>query len=80
MLRYAKGKPLAPDIALWQSSFLPGYLKTTNNDTSAEPETKLCLTVDAHTGQAYPAPGDSVSHFHNMEAACATIADSWEKI
>jgi hypothetical protein len=80
MLRYAKGKPLSPTVAAWQSAFLFGYLKLTNLDESAEAEHKLCLTVDAYTGICYPAPTDAVSRFNNMKAACATIAERWPMI
>lgn len=80
MLRYSKGKNLDVDVAAWQSAFLLGYLKMTNPDPSADPEAKLCLTVDAHIGKAYAAPTDSVSRFQNMEAACAGIAERWDKI
>ncbi len=80
MLRYSKGKALNADAAAWQSAFLLGYLKATNIDPSAEPEAKLCLTVDAHLGKEYAAPTDSLSRFQNMEAACAGIAERWDKI
>jgi hypothetical protein len=80
MLRYAKGRALDADVAAWQSAFMLGYLKMTNPDPSAEPQGKLCLTIDAHLGKAYAAPTDSVSRFQNMEAACAGIAERWEKI
>lgn len=80
MLRYSKGKSLDVDAAAWQSAFLLGYLKKTNIDPGADPEPKLCLAIDAHLGKAYAAPGDSVSRFQNMEAACAGIAERWDKI
>ena len=80
MLRYAKGKSLDPDVAAWQSAFLLGHLKMTNPDPSAEPEGKLCLTVDAHTGTVYPAPSNAVTRFHEMEAACGAISERWENI
>lgn len=80
MLRYAKGKSLDPETAAWQSAFLLGYLKMTSIDLGAEPERKLCLTVDVHSGIAYPAPGDAVSRFHEMEAACEAIAERWLNI
>jgi hypothetical protein len=82
MLRYAKGKPLSPEVAKWQSAFLFGYLQATNSEISAgaDIEGKLCLTIDAWTGQAYGAPTDAASRFKNMEAACATIAERWANI
>lgn len=80
MLRYAKSRPLKEEVAAWQSAFIVGYLNMTSGDLSATAENKLCLTVDACTGAAYPAPGDAISRFKNMEAACATIADAWDKV
>lgn len=79
-LRYAKGKPLAEEIGLWQSAFLFGYLQSAETAENTEPEQKLCLTIDAYTGNSIAAPTDSISRFRNMEAACATIAERWENI
>lgn len=56
MLRYAKGKPLPVAVAAWQSAFLFGYLHELLPEDGAEPERKLCLTVDAYEGVGYPAP------------------------
>lgn len=80
MLRYAKNRPLNEEVAAWQSAFLMAYLNMTGADPSAASEAKLCLTVDAWTGNTYAAPGDSISRFKNMEAACASIAERWENI
>jgi hypothetical protein len=78
-IRYSKGSNLAEDVGLWQSAFLFGYL--TSLELNGEiPEKKLCMTLDAYAGVVYPAPGDSVRRFANMEAACASIADMWDKI
>ncbi len=79
-LRYAKGTSLKPEVAEWQSAFLLGYLNLVEADTDAEPERKLCLTIDAYAGVAYPAPTDSVTRFKNMEAACFAIAERWDNI
>jgi hypothetical protein len=79
MLRYAKGKTLPSPIGEWQSAFLFGYLNMESTDGS-EPEHKLCLTLDAYAGVCHMAPTDSVSRFHNMTAACATIAEGWPNI
>ena len=80
MLRYAKGKALAPAVGEWQSAFLLGYLNLTEPDDSVEPERKLCLTIDAYSGVSHSAPSDSVRRFQNMKAACATIAERWPAI
>lgn len=79
-LRYAKGKPLAQEVGLWQSAFLFGHLQSAETVENMEPEQKLCLTVDAYAGNAIGAPTDSVSRFKNMQAACATIAERWDNI
>jgi hypothetical protein len=80
MLRYAKGTPLPEAVAEWQSAFLFGYLTKKTDPAMAEPEWKLCVTIDAHGGVCHPAPSNSISRFQNMEAACATIAERWPNI
>ncbi len=80
MFRYAKGTPLPTGVAEWQSAFLFGYLHLIPIEENAEPELKLCLTVDAQAGVWHPAPTDSISRFKNMQAACATIAERWPNI
>jgi hypothetical protein len=79
-LRYAKGKALRGEVAAWQSAFIHGYLRETAVATDASPDPKLCLTIDAFSGECHQAPTDSVRRFRNMEAACATIAERWENI
>lgn len=79
VLRYAKGKATNVEAALWQAAFVYGYLGETSA-YMAEPEHKLCVTIDAHAGLAYPAPGDAVRRYANMRAACATIAERWPAI
>lgn len=79
-LRYRKGKNLIEAIGEWQSAFIFGYLQETSPDEAAEPERKLCLTVDAHAGIAYGAPGNALQRYHQMESACATIAERWANI
>lgn len=80
MLRYAKGKPLPPEIGEWQSAFLLGYLPLVSVEDGAEPEHKLCITLDAYAGVIHSAPKDSARRFQNMKAACATIAERWPNI
>ena len=80
MLRYAKGKALAPKIGCYQSAAMLGFLAEAEKGENSEPERGLCLTVDAYEGIVYEAPSDSISVFKNMRAACATIAERWEKI
>ena len=79
-LRYAKRKALSPEIGAWQSSFLFGYLQHDAQQDNAEPEHKLCLTLDAYAGVAYAAPGDAIRRFKNMEGACASIAERWPNV
>jgi hypothetical protein len=80
MLRYAKNKPLPPENGAWQSAFLFGCLGALGLEAMAEPERKLCITIDAYSATIFPAPSDSVSRFREMEAACATIAERWQNI
>ena len=79
-IRYSKGKPLPLHVGDWQSALLFGYLKDTNTEEEAEPERKLCVTVDAYSGKVYPAPSNSISRYQNMEAACESIAERWHNI
>ena len=79
--RYAKGKTLPEEVAHWQSAFMFGYLSQAGMiEEEAEPERKLCLTIDAYAGMCHSAPSDAVSRFSNMGAACATIAEWWPNI
>ena len=79
-LRYSKGKPLPTTVGEWQSAFLFGYLNDTNAEEEAEPEHKLCVTVDAYSGKVYSAPSNSIRRYQNMEAACESIAERWPNI
>ncbi|TPM03637.1 hypothetical protein FJ960_14220 [Mesorhizobium sp. B2-3-11] len=80
VFRYSKGKALKPEVGAWQSAFLLGYLGETAVEAGAEPEGKLCVTLDMYTGQTYPAPTDSVSRYKNMQAACVAISERWDNI
>ncbi len=80
MLRYKKGRALPEEVGLWQSAFLLGYLGAVGLEEEAEPEGKLCITLDAFSGVAHGAPTDAVSRFNNMKAACASIAERWPQI
>ncbi|PQA71689.1 hypothetical protein [Brucella oryzae] len=79
-LRYEKGKALKQEVADWHSAFLFGYLGFLDDEDGAEPEKKLCLTIDAYSGAVYCAPGNSISRIKNFDAACAAIAERWENI
>ncbi len=79
-LRYAKGKALPSEVGAWQSAFLMGYLGQDALQDNAQPEGKLCLTIDAYLGVCHPAPSDAVRRFQNMQAACATIAERWPNV
>lgn len=79
-LRYAKGKPLPTEAGEWQAAFLFGYLGTTEPEDGAEPEHQLCLTIDAQSGTAIPAPTNALARFREIEAACATIAERWANV
>lgn len=80
MLRYAKGRPLAPDAGAWQSAAAYSYLRSHCEGQEIEPDLKLCLTIDVVSGIAYPAPTNSIYRFNEIKAACATIAERWPQI
>jgi hypothetical protein len=79
-LRYSKNHPLPLDVAEWQSAILFGILGLSGGDPAAEPERKLCLTVDAFTAACFCAPTNAVSRFNNAEAECANISERWANI
>jgi hypothetical protein len=80
MLRYAKGKALPPTVGGFQSAAAFGIFKEYDPEEGAEADKSICVTLDACTGQLYPAPGAAVSMFANMKAACQTIAERWPNI
>jgi hypothetical protein len=80
MLRYAKGKPLPPTVGGFQSAAAFGLFKNYLAEEGSEPDKSICVTLDAFTGELYPAPGASASMFANMKAACLTIAERWPNI
>jgi len=80
MLRYAKGKALTPAVGSFQSAAALGLLKDYAPEEGSEVDKSICVTLDAFTGELYPAPGAAVSMFANMKAACLTIAERWPNI
>ena len=79
-LRYSKGKELDEEAALFQSSFAFGYLTQAPFEEEAEPERKLCMTIDGLSGRRNEAPGNAVYRFKEMTATCADIASLWSGI
>lgn len=79
-IRYAKGKPLDKGVGMWHSALLLAVRKMQDHDTEREADSSLCCTLDAMSGDLICAPGDAVTRFKNMEAACATVAGGWENI
>ena len=80
MLRYAKGKALLPAVGEYQSAAAFGLLKEYAPEEGTEIDKAICVTLDAFTGELYPAPGASVTMLANMKAACLTIAERWPNI
>ncbi len=80
MLRYAKGQPLNPEVGGYQSAAAFGMLKEYLAEEGTEPDKSICVTLDAFSGELYPAPGKTVSMFADMKAACASIAERWPNI
>lgn len=79
-LRYSKGKALLSEVGSWQSAFIMGYLGQDALQDNTQPEGKLCLTIDAYQGACHQAPTDAIRRFHNMQAACASIAERWDNV
>jgi hypothetical protein len=80
MLRYKKGAKLNPEVAAYQSSAIHGVLCLYGVPQDVEVDRALSFTLDAYSGTLYPAPGNAVSRFNNIKAACATIAEAWDNI
>lgn len=80
MFRYAKGKALSPEAAAYQSAFIFGYWNHIGDAEGVKADHKLCVTIDAYKGVCYAAPGDALTRFKNMNAACASIAEWWPNI
>ncbi len=78
--RYAKGKALLPAVGEYQSAAAFGLLKEYAPEDGAEIDKAICVTLDAFTGELYPAPGSAVTMLANMKAACQTIAERWPNI
>jgi len=79
-IRYAKNKPLDEETGLWQSSILFGCRKMIDTEDETAAEQKLCVTLDACTGKMIEAPGDALSRFQNVEAACQSISERWDSV
>ncbi len=80
ILRYAKGKALLPAVADYQSAAILGLLQLLPDEEQSEPDKALCLTLDAYSGELYPAPGAAKTLWENTKAACASIAERWPNI
>jgi hypothetical protein len=80
MLRYAKGKPLAPPVGAYQSAAIFGYVRTLEEAAKVEAERGLCITLDAYSCLPYEAPTNSIYLFKEMTAACETIFERWPAI
>lgn len=80
MLRYAKGTTLRGEVGAFQSSVIHGLLNMYGTAEDEQIDGKLCLTICGHSGTMHPAPTNCVSRFNNTKAACATIAEQWDKI
>ena len=79
-LRYSKGRELSEDAAKIQSAFAFAYLKENPFEPEAEPEKRLCITIDGYSGRTTEAPGNAVYLFNEMKAVCADVAALWPSI
>jgi hypothetical protein len=81
IFRYAKGTPLKPTVAKYQSAAIFGAMRALSDKEAVyEIERGLCLTVDAYTGKVYPAAGDAATDYANMCALLSSLADRWRAI
>ncbi|WP_374468385.1 hypothetical protein [Phenylobacterium sp.] len=80
MLRYQKGQKLPLKVAEYQSAAIHGVLAMHGVEPGEEVDKALCLILDAYTGTIFSAPGNAVTLFNNMKAACATISEGWQNI
>jgi hypothetical protein len=80
MLRYKKGKALASEVGGYQSAAAFGLLRDYAPEAGAEIDKAICVTLDAFTGEIYPAPSMALTMIANMKAACQTIAERWPNI
>jgi hypothetical protein len=80
MFRYAKGTPLKPEVASYQSAAIFGILREISDKDAEEVDKPLCITVDGFTGVVYAADGKAASSYLNMKAALASIAERWPAI
>ena len=80
MLRYSKRKALAAEVGGYQSAAAFGLLKDYLAEEGSEADKNICVTLDAFTGNLYPAPGSAVTMFANMKAACQSIGERWPNV
>lgn len=80
MLRYAKGQALADEVGAYQSAAIFGLLSEMGELDNDRIDKSLCLTLDAHTGKLHSAPGNALTRWQNIKAACQTIAERWPNI
>lgn len=80
MFRYAKGSPVAKEVAEWQAAFMYGYFAESPFIEEAKPENKLCQVLCAVAGATYQAPSNSTYKFNEMKAVCSDIAEKWANV
>lgn len=80
MYRYAKGSPVAKDVAEFQASFIYGFFRENPFIEEAKPEFKLCRILCAVAGKTHVAPTNAVYQFNEMKAVCFDIAEKWDNV
>lgn len=81
IFRYAKGVALKHSVAKYQSAAIYGAMRSlADKDTIDEIDRGLCLTVDAYSGNVYPAAGDAATDYANMCALLTVLAERWPVI
>jgi hypothetical protein len=80
MFRYARGEPVPKDAAEFQTAFIYGFFSISPFMEDAKPEDKLCLVLDAVSGETFIAPDKPIYKFNEMKAVCGDIAEKWENV
>jgi hypothetical protein len=78
MLRYAAGRMLSAESALWQAALLVGVLRGMTAEGAVDPA--LCITLDGWGGAVHAAPRDTLRRCRAIAAACERIGARWQAV
>lgn len=80
MYRYAKGSPVAKEVAEFQAAFMYGFFAEKPFIDEAKPERPLCRVLCAVSGETFTAPDKPIYKFNEMKAVCFDIAEKWDNV